>query len=62
MDVEVFLKADRFNMVLVFHVVEQEFFLVMDSKAMAVYLEVFLFLFEIIVYCASNFLSGDKGY
>jgi hypothetical protein len=59
---EIFLKADSFNMVLIFHIVEQEFFLVMHSKAMTVYLEIFLFLFEIIIDRTSYLLSGDKGY
>jgi hypothetical protein len=60
MDVKIFLKADCFNMVLVFHVVQEELFLVMHSKSVTFYLKVFLLLFEIIVNCTSNLLSGDK--
>ena len=60
MDVKIFLKTDCFNMVLVFHVVQEELFLVMHSKSVTLHLKVFLLLFEIVVNCSSNLLSGDK--
>ena len=49
-------------MVLIPHVVQQEFLLVMHSKTMAIDLEIFFFLFKVIVNRASNLFSGDERY
>ena len=62
MDLQVFLKTNSFYMVLIPHVVQQEFFLVMHSETMAIDLEIFFLLFKVIVNRASNLFSGDERY